>query len=62
MSAEKTRTDLKRIKNMKEEEIGLTDSPELGADFFQDAVPWCDSPVSSLPGKPARKSKAGLGR
>ena len=35
-----SRTDLDRITAMKDEEIDLTDSPELGAAFFQEAVPW----------------------
>ena len=44
MSAQSTkkgsRTDWERIKAMKDEEIDLTDSPELDATFFQEAVPW----------------------
>jgi uncharacterized protein (DUF4415 family) len=35
-----SKTDWDRIKAMKEEEIDLTDSPELDAAFFQEAVPW----------------------
>ena len=35
-----SRTDWKRIEAMKDEEIDLTDSPELDAVFFQEAVPW----------------------
>ena len=35
-----TRTDWKRIEAMKDEEIDLTDSPELDATFFQEAVLW----------------------
>ena len=35
-----SKTDWDRINGMKEEEIDLTDSPELDAAFFQEAVPW----------------------
>ena len=35
-----SKTDWNRINGMKEEEIDLTDSPELDAAFFQEAVPW----------------------
>ena len=35
-----SRTDWKRIEGVKDEEIDLTDSPELDAAFFQEAVPW----------------------
>lgn len=35
-----SKTDWKRIEAMKEAEIDLTDSPELDAAFFQDAIPW----------------------
>ena len=35
-----SRTDWKRIEAMREEDIDLTDSPELDAAFFQEAVPW----------------------
>lgn len=44
MSAERmkkeSRTDWKRVKAMQDEEIDLTDSPELDASFFKEAVPW----------------------
>lgn len=44
MSAEimkkESKTDWKRIEAMKDEEIDLTDSPELDASFFQEAIPW----------------------
>jgi len=35
-----SRTDWERIKGMKDEEIDLTDSPELDDAFFREAVPW----------------------
>ena len=35
-----SKTDWNRINGMKEEEIDLTDSPELDAAFFQEAIPW----------------------
>jgi uncharacterized protein (DUF4415 family) len=35
-----SRTDLARVQAMKDEEIDLSDSPELDADFFKDAVLW----------------------
>lgn len=35
-----SRTDWKRIKAMKDEEIVLDDSPELDDAFFREAVPW----------------------
>jgi len=35
-----SKTDWKRIETMKDEEIDFTDSPELDASFFQEAVPW----------------------
>jgi uncharacterized protein (DUF4415 family) len=44
MSAENTkkesRTDWSRVNAMKDEEIDLSESPELGADFFKEAVAW----------------------
>ena len=35
-----SRTDWERIETMNDEEIDLTDSPELDSAFFQEAVPW----------------------
>lgn len=44
MSAEnmkkESRTDWNRINAMRDEDIDLSDSPELGADFFKEAVAW----------------------
>ena len=35
-----SKTDWKRIKAMKDEDIDTTDIPELGKDFFKKAVVW----------------------
>lgn len=35
-----SRTDWERIKAMKDENIDLSESPELDADFFKEAVAW----------------------
>lgn len=35
-----SKTDWKRIQAQKDEDIDLSESPELSADFFEDAVPW----------------------
>ena len=44
MSAKKikkrSRTDWKRIDAMRDEDIDFSDIPELGPDFFQNAVLW----------------------
>lgn len=37
---EKSRTDLERLKAMDDEDIDLSDSPELDAAFFKEAVEW----------------------
>jgi uncharacterized protein (DUF4415 family) len=36
----RSRTDWKRIDSMKDNEIDLSDIPELGPDFFANAVLW----------------------
>lgn len=35
-----SRTDWNRIDAMRDEDIDLSDSPELGADFFANAILW----------------------
>jgi len=35
-----SRTDWERIKAMKDENIDFSESPELDADFFKEAVVW----------------------
>jgi uncharacterized protein (DUF4415 family) len=35
-----TRTDWDRLNAMRDEEIDTSDSPELGVDFFKEAVAW----------------------
>ena len=35
-----SRTDWKRIDAMRDEDIDLSDSPELGLDFFANAILW----------------------
>lgn len=35
-----SKTDWKRIDAMKDEDIDLSDSPELGPDFFKNAIFW----------------------
>ena len=35
-----SRTDWTRIDAMKDDEIDYSDNPELGDDFFVEAVPW----------------------
>jgi len=39
-SKRQSRTDWKRIDALRDEEIDLSDSPELGADFFANAIIW----------------------
>jgi len=36
----RSRTDWKRIDAMRDEDIDLSDSPELGPDFFANAIIW----------------------
>ena len=36
----RSRTDWKRIDAMRNEDIDLSDSPELGPDFFANAILW----------------------
>lgn len=35
-----SRTDWNRLNILQDKDIDLSDSPELGADFFKEAVPW----------------------
>lgn len=39
-STKRSRTDWKRIDALRDEDIDLSDSPELGPDFFSKAVFW----------------------
>lgn len=39
-SKRRSRTDWKRIDAMRDEDIDLSDSPELGPDFFANAIFW----------------------
>ncbi|AFR42862.1 hypothetical protein GeomeDRAFT_3346 [Geobacter metallireducens RCH3] len=43
-----SRTDWPRIEAMKDEEIDLTDSPELDADFIREAIPWGERAKKAL--------------
>jgi uncharacterized protein (DUF4415 family) len=36
----RSRTDWKRVDLMRDEDIDLSDSPELGAEFFANAIIW----------------------
>ena len=39
-SKKRSRTDWKRIDAMRDEDIDLSDAPELGPDFFANAILW----------------------
>jgi len=44
----KSRTDWKRIDSMKDEDIDLSDIPELGDDFFRNAVLVLPKPKATV--------------
>ena len=61
MKAKISRTDWKRIDAMRDEDIDLSDIPELGPGFFANAVIWPGPKKEPAPSKESdvRKDRAG---